>query len=200
MSRLIFSKIERTHVRCYVIHASIRPSLLGCGKNGFGGAAACGSFGPISSASNFSCCRNVRIISGDGGGVFLAVSSDGSRCEKLKMKIKIQTAAKPVQIRRQGQISSRNESRMAFASAAANVNSRTGCFRRLTSAAASTASRRMVSSFGVAERCRFNKISRGVFMLLFWQGASLRARRHWRADERRAGDCPPYLCVFAPLC
>ena len=38
------------------------------------------------------------------------MSSDGSRCEKLKMKIKIHTAARPVQIRRQGQISSRNKS------------------------------------------------------------------------------------------
>src|SRR5208283_2939024 len=121
-----------------------------------------------------------------------------SRWEKLTMKSKTQTATRAVQVRRQGQISSRNESLMAFASVAANVNSRTGCFRRLTSAATSTTSRRMASSFGAAERCRASKISRGVFMPLFWQGASLRARRHWRADERRAEDCPPYLCVFAP--
>ena len=160
----------------YVIKILIRPSLLGCDKNGFGGATACGSFGPINSASNLSCWRNVRIISGDGGGDLCARSSAGSRCEKLKTKIKTQTAASPAQIRRLGQMSS---SQNLFEQ---QRNQVTKLDRWLCSFVAwlfnsRTISCRIASSFGAAARCRSSKISRGVFMIMLWWGASLRARR-----------------------
>ena len=43
------------------------------------------------------------IASGEGGGNFRAASSDLSRCETLKMKSAIHTAARAAQVRRQGQ-------------------------------------------------------------------------------------------------
>ena len=102
------------------------------------------SFGPINSASNFSCCQNVRIISGDGGEDFRAKSSAGSRCEKLKIKIKTQTAASPAQIRRHGKINSRqiNIGRVAVS---ATLNLGTAARRP-----SQTTLRRIASSFGAA--------------------------------------------------
>ena len=144
----------------------MRPSLRGCGKSGFGGAAARVSFGPTNSASNCCCCRNARIISSDGGGSFLAMSSDGSRCEKFTTKIKIQIVASPVQIRRHGEISSRqiNSGRVAVS---ATLNFGTATRRPSRTNSALKTSRRMASSFGAAVWCRSSKISRGVFIISF---------------------------------
>ena len=90
-------------------------SVRGFGKKIFRRSASSGADGPINSASNFSCCRQAMTASGEGGGNFRAASSDLSRCETLKMKIKAQTAARAVQVRRHGQINSRqtNHGRVA---------------------------------------------------------------------------------------
>ena len=60
---------------------------------------------PAARLSHFCCSRNVIIIPGIGAD-FAILVGEPSRSEKLTMKIKIQTAAKLVQIRRQGKINS----------------------------------------------------------------------------------------------
>ena len=82
-------------------------SVRGLGKKIFRRSTSPGADGPINSASNFSCCRQARIASGEGGGNFRAASSNLSRCETLKMKSAIHTAARAVHVRRQGKINSR---------------------------------------------------------------------------------------------
>jgi hypothetical protein len=156
-----------------VAKVSVR-SVRGFGKKVFcRSASLTGAGNPFSSAINCCCCRQTTIIS-DAGGDFRAMAGKGSRIEKFTVKIKIQTAANPVQMRRQGQTSSRNKSLMVFVRTAATVNMRTGWFRRWTSAAAFITSWRMASSLGPIDRCRPNKISRGVFISHFSHAAAPR--------------------------
>ena len=100
-----YFRFERTYVRCYAVKSS-RVSVRGFGEKIFGRSPSAGiERSANNSFSNFCWSRNVIIISGEGEDLAMMVCVP-SCCEMLTMKIKTQTAASPVQIRRQGKMSS----------------------------------------------------------------------------------------------